>query len=434
VSGFGDPLGYLERLGYGSELGVVPFRILGKRCFLVTDPDCVEQVVHTPMPPLSRGPTLGLKRWFGPSVFIAAGAAHDRERAFWQTLVQESVPESFAEAAVASARRAAARFDENPVVDVMREMTRLRREIDWYALTGGDLERDAPELAELLDVGFAAQTALITPLGTAYWHGPLPASRRLRAARQAVDGRIDSLVAATRAGDGDGDGSVIAEAVRVRKRLDILRTADDLRGFVKTFLVANQFDTVLAWTWYLIARNPEAEAGLHDELDREVPDRDPDAGDVARLRYTSAVVKECMRLLPPAWVLTRGVAEELSIGGRAVPPGSLVVLSQWVTHRDPRIWIGPTSFRPERWLDGEVARVPRFAYFPLSGGLYGCVGTNVVGTIAPLVVATIARRWRLRQPRDELLKPRPRFLLDPPSFTLTAERRSMQAQSGGRAG
>ena len=139
-------------------------------------------------------------------------------------------------------------------------------------------------------------------------------------------------------------------------------------------------------------------------------------------------------MLPTAWVLSRGVEEAITIGGRAIPPGSLVVLSQWVTHRDPRIWSDATSFRPERWLDGEVGQGSRFAYFPQSGGLYGCIGTRVVGTIAPLVIATLARRWQFRQAPDGVSQPRPRFLLEPPPFTLVAENRAREVQSGGRNG
>jgi cytochrome P450 len=333
----------------------------------------------------------------------------------------------YTEAAVARARAAAERLRERDAVDVFGEMKRLRREIDWHVLTGGELERDAPELAKLLDVGFAAQTVLITPLGGAYWSSPLPASRRLREAKGAVDACIDSLAAAV--GSGAGNGGVIAEVARARRTREILRTEDEHRGFVKTFLVANQLDTMLAWTLYLISRNLDVEARLHHELDRELRDRDPHAGDVGRLPYTSAVVKECMRVLPTAWVLSRGVEEAITIGGRAIPSGSLIIFSQWVTHRDPRIWSDVTSFRPERWLDGEAEQVPRFAYFPQSDGLYGCVGTRVVGMIAPLVIATLAQRWRFRQSRDEVLEPRPRFLLEPPPFTLVAERRARRVQS-----
>src|SRR6266571_5202971 len=178
-----DPLGYLEQHGYGSDHGVVSFRILGKRCFLVTDPECIEQALHTPIPPLARGPTTGLKRWFTTSVFIEAGSGHDREREFWKALFSDAVPAAFTSAAVTYTRTAADRLEEGVPIDVYTEMKSIRRAVDWHVLTGGNLEQDAPELAALLDIGFAAQTVLITPLGAAYWY----ASRRLRAAKRAVD-------------------------------------------------------------------------------------------------------------------------------------------------------------------------------------------------------------------------------------------------------
>jgi cytochrome P450 len=424
------PLRYLERLGYGNQLGVVPFRLATKRAFLVTKPEYIEHVLHTPMPPLSRGPTVQLDHWFTTTVFTAEGHEHDREREFWKALFFDEVPATFLDAAVRYSRRIAEGFEEGVPVDVYSEMKRIRRAIDWHVLTEGDLERDAPELAALLDIGFAAQTALITPLGGAYWRSPLPASRRLRAAKRAVDVRIDELAVARRGGE---EGGVLADAIQASETRGILKTDDELRGFVKTLLVANQFDTALAWTWYLLARTPPAEAALHEELDRDLSGHDPDPDDLGRLHYSAAVFKEAMRLLPPAWVLTRGVAEEVVIGGHVIPAGALVVFSQWVTHRDPRIWRDPTSFRPERWLDGEAEQIPRFAYFPQSGGLYGCIGTRVVGAIAPLVIATLARRWRFRGARD-VVRPRPKFLLEPSHFTLVPERRAGSGQSGGLEG
>jgi cytochrome P450 len=415
------PLRYLERLGYRHELGVVPFRLATKRAYLVTKPEYIGQVLRTPMPPLSRGPTVGLKHWFTTSVFTSEGRAHDREREFWKELFYDTVPAAYTQSAVRYARRAAERFEDGVPIDPYGEMKRIRRAVDWHALTGGELDRDAPDLAALLDTGFAAQTALISPFGSVYWR----ASGRLRAAKDAVDRRIDQLSAPRRAGE---EGGVIADAVRAGH---VLETEDELRGFVKTLLVANQFDTTLVWTWYLLARNPGAEAALHQELHRELPDGDPTPPDLDRLPYTKAVVKEAMRVLPPAWVLTRGVAEPVDIGGHTIHPGALIAFSQWVTHRDSRIWSEPTSFRPERWLDGEAGRVPPFSYFPQSGGPYGCVGTRVVDAIAPLVVATLARRWRLRGGSDAKL--RAKFLLEPSPFTLVPERRA-SAQMGGREG
>src|SRR5208337_718728 len=94
---------------------------------------------------------------------------------------------------------------------------------------------------------------------------------------------------------------------------------------------------------------PDAQAKLHDEVDRVLCGRPPAAADVAQLAYTNNVVREAVRLYPPAWVITRRAAENVEIGGYTVPAGSNIIVSPWVTHRDARFFPNPEAFEPERW-------------------------------------------------------------------------------------
>jgi cytochrome P450 len=183
-------------------------------------------------------------------------------------------------------------------------------------------------------------------------------------------------------------------------------TGRQLRDEVMTLFLAGHETTALAlsYTFYLLAQNPAAEARLAAELDEELGGRMPTAADVPHLRYTEWVVKEAMRLYPPAWGVGREAIEECEIGGHRVPKGTQVLLIQWVVHRDPRWYDDPEAFRPERW-DGDLEkRLPRCAYFPFGDGLRICIGNHFALLEAVLVLATVARRFRLSLAGDEPLE------------------------------
>jgi cytochrome P450 len=70
-------------------------------------------------------------------------------------------------------------------------------------------------------------------------------------------------------------------------------------------------------------------------------------------------------------------------------------MSQWVIHRDPRFFDDPEIFRPERWGEDLAKRIPKFAYFPFGGGARRCIGDSFAMMEAVLLLASIARRFRL---------------------------------------
>jgi cytochrome P450 len=171
-----------------------------------------------------------------------------------------------------------------------------------------------------------------------------------------------------------------------------------LRDELMTIFLAGHETTAVAltWAWVLLARNPEAEAKLHAELDEVLGGRAPRAEDMPRLRYCEWVVKEAMRLYPPARAVGREAVRECEVGGFPVRKGMQVIAYPWVTHRDPRWFADPLAFRPERWGEEAITRVPRYAYFPFGGGPRLCIGNYFATMEAVLILATAARRFRLR--------------------------------------
>jgi cytochrome P450 len=103
-----------------------------------------------------------------------------------------------------------------------------------------------------------------------------------------------------------------------------------------------------------------------------------------------------MRLYPPAWIIGRRALADVPIGGYVIPKGAIVLMSQYVVHRDARWFPEPLRFAPDRWTTETKAALPRCAYFPFGGGPRGCIGEQFAWTEAILLLATIARHWRAR--------------------------------------
>ena len=152
----------------------------------------------------------------------------------------------------------------------------------------------------------------------------------------------------------------------------------------------------LAWTWYLLAQHPEAEAKLFEEVDRILAGRAPTVQDIPLLRYVDGVMKESLRLYPPAYGVVREALEDCEIGGYDIPAGATLAMFQWVVHRDPRFFDRPDEFVPERWADDFERRLPRCAYFPFGAGPRVCIGNSFALTELPLLIAAIARRFQFR--------------------------------------
>src|SRR5690349_7012771 len=201
-----------------------------------------------------------------------------------------------------------------------------------------------------------------------------------------------------------------------------------LRDEVITLLLAGHETTALnlSWSWCLLAEHPEVERKLHAELDNMLEGRLPTLGDLPKLHYTDKVIRETLRLYPPAWRIFRRTEDALQIGDYTLPPGSNIVLSQWVTQRDPRWFTDPERFIPERWSEETAAKLPRFAYFPFGGGPRVCIGAGFAMMEATLLLASIAQRFRMRLVPNQRITAMPSITLRPK----TGIRVTLEARTG----
>jgi len=242
---------------------------------------------------------------------------------------------------------------------------------------------------------------------------PIPKLRRAKAARGRLDAIIYDMIAERRASGRDhGDLLSMLLTAQDEENGEIVgggMTDRQVRDEAMTILLAGHETTAnaLTWTWYLISQSPEIEAKLHDEIDRVLQGRLPTVADLSSLSFAEKVVTEAMRLYPPAWIVGRRAIAEYPIGEYVAPPRTIMIMSPWILHRDPRYFADPDRFHPDRWTPELEAALPQFAYFPFGGGPRRCIGESFAWMELVLVVATLAQRWTLRLVPGHPVEPQP---------------------------
>ena len=422
-----DPLGFLTRLAreYGD---VARFRMGPVELHLVNRPEWIRDVLVTHASSFHKGRGLErAKRLLGEGLLTSEDPVHLRQRRMMQPAFHAQRIAGYGNAMAALADRLAARWTAGETRDVAAEMARLTLAIVGRTLFDADVESEADEIGEALTTALSLFGRTFTlPYFELLDRLPLPMNRRFEKAKARIDATIARLIEERRRAPGGTDLlSLLVGASDVEGDGGGMTDAQVRDEAITIFLAGHETTAnALAWTWYLLSQNPEAEARLHAEVDAALGGRAPSAADLPGLRWTEMVFAESMRLYPPAWIIGRRAMEPYAIGGYSVPKGSIVVACQWVTHRDPRLFRDPERFDPERFLPAAKEARPRFAYFPFGGGPRVCIGEGFAWMEGVLVLAAIARRWRLRLVPGQSIVPAPSITLRPrDGIRMTFERR-----------
>ncbi|HZD30205.1 MAG TPA: cytochrome P450 [Candidatus Angelobacter sp.] len=387
------PLVNLPRMAkrYGD---VVFWRFLHISTYFFAHPDDIESVLVTKYRSFTKGiGTRANPELFGQGLLTSEGDYWLRQRRLSQPAFHRTRIAAYADTMAREADRMLNTWRDGQQFDLHREMMQTTLAIATRTLFGVDLGPKMPVVAAAMDA-FVRQNA-----GLSVWRLvfklPTPSRMRfLRGVRQ-LDEIVYRIIRERRA-SGVGD-DLLSDLLRAQDEDGSSMTDQQLRDEVMTMLLAGHETTALAlsWAWYLLATHPEEQQKLHDELDRVLVGRLPCANDAPQLAFTNRVVREALRIYPPAWVVSRRAAEDVEIGGYTVPTGSNVIVSPWVTHRDAQFFPDPLAFKPDRWLTQNEQALPKFAYFPFGGGPRVCIGSNFALMEAVVLLAAVAQRYQI---------------------------------------
>jgi cytochrome P450 len=444
-------------------------RILFSTFVTLNDPDHIRHVLVDNADNYVKGslPRRLLGRGLGDGLVLSEGALWRRQRRIMAPAFQPRRVAELSDAMVDEAEDlaedwSAAAADGRPL-DIHAEMMGLTLRIIVRTMFGSDIAGQTDTvrrcLATVQEKG--GKVRLSDLMGLPNWV-PRRIPAEAEAAHRTIDGIIDGIIDARRRRNKEEDArrrrNKEEDARRRRNEnedarrrasaddgdlLDTLLAARDpetgaamddsqLRDEVRTIFSAGHDTTAnaLTWTWYLLGQHPDVAGRLEAELDGALGGRRPGHDDLPALDYGRQVVEEAIRLYPPVHTISRQAVSDDRIGSHAIAAGTTVLIVPWVLHRHRRLWDDPETFDPGRFSADRAKDRSRFAYMPFGGGPRICIGAGFALAEARLVLAVLARRFRLQPVDGHVVEPYGLVTLSPRyGLPMTIHARSSQAQS-----
>lgn len=364
---------------------------------LLTHPDLVEEVLVTKQKSFTKDAFLKQHAGdlFGNGLLSSDGSFWLRQRRMMQPAFHRQRIQQYSEIVVAQTQVHLATLRRGQPIDISQVMMELTLDIVSQALFGTINILQQQQIGEALDVTmrqFASEgwSDVVTHL----LHIPVvnkPWQRYLDAVA-ILDGVIDTIIT-TRQADPTPHTDLLGMLLDARDEDGQPMSAAQLRDECKTMFLAGHETTALtlAWSMWLVARHPAVWHALRSEITRVLGDRPPTYDDIPQLVYVEQVLREVMRLYPPAFLISRASSEAVSIGEYTIPAHTDVHMSQYAMHRDARFYSQPDAFIPTRWTEEFKAQLPKYAYFPFGGGPRLCIGQQFAMMEATLILVMLVQ-------------------------------------------
>lgn len=390
-----DTLGFATRLA--REHGdVARFRLVNREAWLLSGPEAVERVLVDNHRSYVKHTFFWRKveAIFGRGLLTNEGDAWLRQRRLAQPAFHHARIADYAAIMVDYTLDRVAGWEDGEERDVRAEMTSITFRVVAKTLFDAEVSGDVAEIAAAFDTGIEEIARRIRrPVLLPDWV-PTRGNRRYRSAVRRMDRLVYRIIDEHR--DGRDRGDLLSALMQVEDEEGRPMSDEQLRDETITMLLAGHETTALAltWTWFLVSRHPEVAERLEAEVDA-LDGRPPVIDDLPRLPFTERVVKESLRLYPPAYSFGREALEDDEIAGWPVAAGTTLFVFPWVLHRDPRLFPEPLRYDPDRWTDDFERTLPRLAYLPFGSGPRMCIGREFARMELVLIVAAIAQRFRL---------------------------------------
>jgi cytochrome P450 len=394
---------------------IAHYKIAWNHIVFLNHPDYIREILVVQNDNFTKERTVQrTKMLLGEGMITAEGAQHRAQRQAAQPAFhRQRIPE-YADTMVREAASLRDRWRDGEQRDIALDMMHLTLRIVASTLFATDLRGEVEELADAINRIMRLYNFLVL-LPAAEWlvHLRPPGLAAFVRARKRIDAVVYRMIEAHRREHSD-TGSLLDLMLAASPAHDAA-SEQSLRDQVITIFLAG-YETVanaLSWTWYLLSQNPDCERRFHAEIDRELEGRVPSFAHIPRLRYVEMVFAESMRLYPPAWAMGRQALHDFHLGDFFLPAKTTVLMSQFISHRDPRFFPDPLRFDPERFTAEAKARRMKFTYFPFGAGFRQCIGESFAWMEGVLLLATLGQKWKLSLVPGHPVEPEPLITLRP---------------------
>jgi cytochrome P450 len=442
-----DPLAFLEQAAsYGDTSH---FRMAKFHAYLINHPDLIHEVLvaHPEHYHKSRILKRSTKHTIGNGLLTSEDGFHKRQRRMIQPAFHHQRIAGYAEIMTRHTAHMLDTWRDGQQLDIPQQMMRLTLQIVSEALFGatlssGDVSSETDRIGAAITLGIESVGGQIrSPIQVPLWLPTRVNAERHAAAtyiRRTIMGIIEARQNARNLHERADLLSMLLSAMddETSAAMSVQQVYDE----AITLFIAGHETTALAlsWTLTLLAQHRDAEIALRNEIARVLGDRPPTVEDLTKLKLVEYTIKEAMRLYPPAWVISRLAQHDVQLGGFTIPKGAGVLVSPWVTQRDPRWFDDPLAFRPERFGPDDSGlelekRIPHYAYLPFGGGPRYCIGQPFAMMEMQIALPMILQRAAFSLLPGQSIEPdplvtlRPKYGIQAVAYILEEERLKLAA-------
>ncbi len=397
---------------------IVYLRLAMYHCYLVAEAGAIHEVLVAQQDKFHKGrfDKRILGKFLGNGILLSEGDFWRRQRRLSQPAFHTKRIASYADTMVAYTRRLLADWRDGDVIAVDKAMIQLTMEIVSKTLFDQDVRGLSNNVGRAIEVLQAiANREFKAAMPVPDWL-PIPHTHYRKTAKRELDAMVNHFIQARRASGEEDRGDLLSMLLLARGEDGERMDDQQLRDEAVTLFAAGHETTSNALTWaaHLLSQHPDVADNLYQEVDSVLGDRPATFDDLRQLVYTAMIIKETLRLYPPAWVLIgREALEDVVIGGYTIPKGSRVFISPYVMHRLPRYWEAPERFCPQRFSPEREADISKYVYFPFGGGPRICIGNSFAMMEATVALATIAQQWRFLPLPGQEVRINPQITMSP---------------------
>ncbi len=395
-------------------------KVGGKLRIYLADPELIYQALVRNSDALGKGEDV--RRVLGPALgngILTSDGAHWK----WQ---RQSVAGAFrhekllelqpAMIAAAGRRRDLWLTRKNSPIDLCQEMMRTTFDIivDTMMSSGEGIDVDKVErniTNYLKPTGWKFALGL---LGLPDWM-PHPGKEKARSAVAFLRTSLGTVIAERRRSGGERSDLVSMLLNAADPETGRVMTDEEIIDNLMTFITAGHETTALglAWTFHLLARHPDCQAKLFEEIATVTEGGPLTAEHLGKLTYTRQVFSEAMRVYPPAPIISRAVTSEFTIGTHMIPAGTIIYVPIYAVHHHADLWEDPQLFDPDRFEPAVARNRHRYAFMPFGAGPRVCIGNGFAMMEAVAILAVLLQKFRVTGSTEPSPKPVMKVTLRP---------------------
>lgn len=411
-----DPLNFLSALVNVSS-DIIEMEHAGQKVYLINNPDIVEHVLVKNHKNFTKGHFYNkLKPLFRDGLPVLEGERWKKHRQLMAGSFRKDQIRNISDLSIKLSNRLIEQWqNENDPIDIDSAMARLALDIIAQSLFGSNIEKYSDSIVKAIDYMLLFSENRVWAALDLNWNYLSPQYWKFIAARNYIDKVIFEFVDRRKNGETFSSDLLGILIAALGDNPDSSITETELRDEITSMLILGHESTAntLTWLFFQLSQHPAIQEELYQEIAAVIGEAEPNEAHFEQMPLLKAIISEILRMYPASWSIARKNISEENFLGLVIPKGSNIWLSPYLMHRHRKYYKNPEAFRPDRFLNGEMANNHKYAYFPFAAGPRGCVGEGLAWQEIMCITVNLAKNFVFELAPGQRIEPIARISVKP---------------------